>query len=154
MDKVSVIETYDADGKEWGISLDGPNPHPDKYFTMPSKSAAMELANLINQPAASPVREAAENILHLHLCEQEGLQSGQPTPQMWMEAVDKLSEALAARTEGDGEGEGERHFWPYESLRNEIAELKKQLGEQEKIKEGMQLTIDSLIANNDERNSK
>jgi hypothetical protein len=69
-----------------------------------------------------------------------------------LKAMRELEESLAARTEGDGEGE--RHFWPYESLRNEIAELKKQLGEQEKIKEGMQLTIDSLIANNDERNSK
>jgi hypothetical protein len=38
--------------------------------------------------------EAANNILHLHLCEEEGLSSGRPTPIQWMEAVDKLSEAL------------------------------------------------------------
>lgn len=35
--------------------------------------------------------EAANNLLHLHSCEQEGLASGQPTPQQWMEAVEKLS---------------------------------------------------------------
>jgi hypothetical protein len=38
--------------------------------------------------------EAAENLLHLHLCEQEGLLSGKPTREQWLTAVDKLSEAL------------------------------------------------------------
>lgn len=40
------------------------------------------------------LRKASEEILHLHLCEQEGLSSGQPTPKQWIEAVNKLSEAL------------------------------------------------------------
>jgi len=38
--------------------------------------------------------EASELLLHYHLCEQEGVGSGQPTPAEWLEAVDKLSEAL------------------------------------------------------------
>ena len=37
---------------------------------------------------------AALQILHLHLCEQEGIGSGQPTPKQWLDAVDKLSKAL------------------------------------------------------------
>ena len=37
---------------------------------------------------------AASQVLHLHLCEQEGIVSGQPTPKQWLEAVDKLSKAL------------------------------------------------------------
>ena len=37
---------------------------------------------------------AAGEILHLHLCEQEGLSSGQPSPKQWIEAVNKLSESI------------------------------------------------------------
>lgn len=39
--------------------------------------------------------EAATNLRDLHLAEQEGLLSGKPTRQQWLEAVDKLSDALA-----------------------------------------------------------
>lgn len=41
------------------------------------------------------LREAAKELLHLHSCEQEGLQSGKPTFEMWFNAVNKLSEAIA-----------------------------------------------------------
>lgn len=37
---------------------------------------------------------AAKQIVHLHLCEQEGIGSGQPTPKQWLDAVDKLYKAL------------------------------------------------------------
>lgn len=37
---------------------------------------------------------AATQIVHLHLCEQEGIGSGQPTPKQWLDAVDKLSKAI------------------------------------------------------------
>ena len=40
------------------------------------------------------LREKANNLLHLHLCEMEGLQSGQPSKQDWMQAIDELSETL------------------------------------------------------------
>jgi hypothetical protein len=40
------------------------------------------------------IKQALERLVHLHLCEQEGLSSGQPTPEMWMEAVNQASEAL------------------------------------------------------------
>jgi hypothetical protein len=38
--------------------------------------------------------EAAKELLHLHLCEQEGIGSGQPTRIQWLTAVDNISEAL------------------------------------------------------------
>lgn len=38
--------------------------------------------------------KASKEILHLHLCEQEGMASGKPTPEMWLKAVDKLAEAI------------------------------------------------------------
>lgn len=47
-----------------------------------------------SQGRESGVREALEGLVHLHLCEQEGLLSGKPTPEMWFEAVNKASEAL------------------------------------------------------------
>ena len=43
---------------------------------------------------AKELVEASKEILHLHLCEQEGLSSGQPTRNQWLEAVDNLSQAL------------------------------------------------------------
>jgi hypothetical protein len=43
--------------------------------------------------------DAAKHILHLHLCEQEGLSSGQPTRTQWLEAVDNLSGAITAEEE-------------------------------------------------------
>lgn len=45
------------------------------------------------------LKEAAEKLLHLHLCEQEGLLSGKPTPKQWIEAVNKLSDALNSKQE-------------------------------------------------------
>lgn len=38
--------------------------------------------------------KVAKALLHLHICEQEGLASGQPTPKEWLQAVDNLSELL------------------------------------------------------------
>ena len=41
---------------------------------------------------------ASEEILHLHLCEMEGILSGLPTKEQWLKAVDKLTEALKGET--------------------------------------------------------
>jgi len=40
------------------------------------------------------LRQPAAELLHLHLCEQEGVVSGQPTPKQWLKAVDELAKAL------------------------------------------------------------
>jgi hypothetical protein len=74
--------------------------HPDGYIPeYVFGDIAAEIAALI---ASSPsgengdkMLEAAKQILDLHVCEMEGLSSGQPTPTEWMNAVDKLSEAIS-----------------------------------------------------------
>lgn len=48
-----------------------------------------------SQENGAELLEAAKQILDLHVCEMEGLSSGQPTPTEWMNAVDKLSEAIS-----------------------------------------------------------
>jgi len=40
------------------------------------------------------LREALKELVHLHGCEQEGLLSGQPTPEQWYKAVEKAEQAL------------------------------------------------------------
>lgn len=47
------------------------------------------------QAAFEQVCEKANHVAMLHMCEQEGITSGMPTPQEWMDAVDALHEALA-----------------------------------------------------------
>lgn len=55
---------------------------------------AGNLAQKYNIEAIEDLIESSKTILEYHLCEQEGIGSGQPTPKQWLEAVDKLSEAL------------------------------------------------------------
>jgi hypothetical protein len=38
--------------------------------------------------------EALKELVHLHGCEQEGLLSGQPTPEQWYKAVEKAEVAI------------------------------------------------------------
>ena len=40
------------------------------------------------------LREALEKLVHLHNCEQEGIESGKPTPGQWIEAVKNAEDAL------------------------------------------------------------
>lgn len=43
---------------------------------------------------SNEIREALEELVHLHGCEQEGLQSGRPTPEQWLNAINKAHDAL------------------------------------------------------------
>ena len=45
------------------------------------------------------VRRSAKLLIDYHLAEQEGISSGQPTPQEWMKAVDDLYNAISALPE-------------------------------------------------------
>lgn len=38
--------------------------------------------------------KAFDYLLHLHNCEQEGIESGQPTPEMWFKAVEDAEKSL------------------------------------------------------------
>lgn len=42
----------------------------------------------------SKITESLTELVHLHACEQEGLQSGKPTPEQWFNAVNKAHDAL------------------------------------------------------------
>ena len=41
-----------------------------------------------------PIIDALEHLVFLHGCEQEGLESGMPTPEQWEQAVDAAHRAL------------------------------------------------------------
>lgn len=77
----TVFNDYDCEYWEW---LDESNP----ATLQPSweRGEAAKESDLVI---------TAKELLHLHLCEQEGMLSGKPTRQQWLEAVDKLSEALS-----------------------------------------------------------
>jgi len=45
------------------------------------------------------IREALQNLVHLHMCEQEGIESGQPTSEQWFKAVEDAEEALRKEQE-------------------------------------------------------
>jgi hypothetical protein len=51
------------------------------------------IADLIEQSPS--LYHALAKLVHLHGCEQEGLSSGKPTPQQWMDAINEASAALA-----------------------------------------------------------
>ena len=38
--------------------------------------------------------ESFDYLLHLHNCEMEGIESGQPTPEQWFKAVEDAEKAL------------------------------------------------------------
>lgn len=44
--------------------------------------------------AAPDMLEALQELVHLHLCEQEGVSSGQPSAAQWLQAVDKAEIAI------------------------------------------------------------
>jgi hypothetical protein len=49
---------------------------------------------ILSREAQAGILAALKELVHLHLCEQEGLSSGMPTKQQWLEAVDAASEAI------------------------------------------------------------
>jgi len=51
--------------------------------------------------AAPDLLEALENLVFLHTCEQEGIESGQPTPEEWYTAVNAAEKAIQ-KAKGDG----------------------------------------------------
>ena len=49
------------------------------------------------------IREALQNLVYLHAREQEGVESGQPTPEQWFKAVEDAEEALRKEQEQEQE---------------------------------------------------
>jgi len=49
------------------------------------------------------IKEALQNLVYLHACEQEGIESGQPTSEQWFKAVEDAEEALRKEQEQEQE---------------------------------------------------
>ena len=59
--------------------------------------ASHEVAEVTKQ--RDELLEALKELVHLHGCEQEGLLSGQPTPEQWFKAVEKAELAITKTEE-------------------------------------------------------
>jgi hypothetical protein len=49
---------------------------------------------MIQQNYSEAVLGALKKLVHLHMCEQEGIASGMPTKEQWFEAVDEATKAI------------------------------------------------------------
>ena len=75
-----------------------------RYYREDVTLKAMELSE---QPPSELLKqrdellEALKELVHLHMCEQEGLLSGQPTPEQWLKAVEKAEMVINKAEEKD-----------------------------------------------------
>ena len=73
-----------------------PDSHPGRIILYGSQSSTEEnKANLVLAASAPDLLSSLQYLVHLHMCEQEGLSSGQPTAIQWLTAVDNASEAIS-----------------------------------------------------------
>ena len=63
-----------------------------------SRSHGRTLSNNEAAEIMNELFEALEELLFLNSCEEEGISSGQPTPEQWRKAFDKASRARAKAT--------------------------------------------------------
>jgi hypothetical protein len=73
------------------VESSAPVPHPSNTNTV-----LLDLATKPVEctPGESNIRKALENLVHLHMAEQEGIDFGRPTPDQWLDAVEEAVEAL------------------------------------------------------------
>lgn len=60
-------------------------------------------ANATLAATAPELLEVLKQLVHLHMCEQEGIASGMPTANQWLKAVDEAAKAIA-KAEGRSNG--------------------------------------------------
>lgn len=65
-------------------------------------SEAKEETALIKSKA-DKLAGSTKLLLHYHICEQEGILSGQPTPAQWFDSVNNLANALSEYKGGENE---------------------------------------------------
>ena len=86
---------------KWGCRTIPSHDFTDDKYEDKSKELLSDLTALISEGYVEKakydeavrqrdeLREALKELVHLHGCEQEGLLSGQPTPEQWYKAVEK-----------------------------------------------------------------
>lgn len=78
----------------WSVECHWPDTIAIAPFIRDAYKEGEAEANAKLIAAAPDLLEALERLVHLHLCEQEGLSSGQPSPEDWHEAVERASQAI------------------------------------------------------------
>ncbi len=67
------------------------------FFIQFEDGSQIELTEVLaeyHKAASKDLLEALQRLVHLHNCEMEGISSGQPTPEEWMDAINYGNEAL------------------------------------------------------------
>ena len=84
--------TYDLGYSTWIIDVIEDKEQLVAFAIPDSKIESEANARLIS--AAPEMLEALQNLVFLHSCEQEGIDSAMPTRGQWMEAVSKAEKAI------------------------------------------------------------
>lgn len=84
--------TYDLGYSTWIIDVIDDKEQLVAFAIPDSKIESEANARLIS--AAPEMLEALQNLVFLHSCEQEGIDSAMPTRGQWMEAVSKAEKAI------------------------------------------------------------
>ena len=97
------MKTFKGTKGEWKYQVNAgrilfTNPNMDLWFKQSdnnfdnTKDEVLANAKLI--ASAPELLEALSELIYLHACEQEGISSGQPTFQQWIEATEKGQKAI------------------------------------------------------------
>lgn len=103
--KIGVIDKpagpnvwHESPGDQEAFDKDTAVPNAPESPQPPVPCTPNEIAcyNLIadQDKKIKSLTEALTELVHLHACEQEGLQSGRPTPEQWFNAINKAHDAL------------------------------------------------------------
>lgn len=75
------------------IVFSGRNNHVAQVLQQQTSSETEANIDLI--ASAPDLLNALKQLVHLHMCEQEGIQSGMPTAKQWLKAVDEAATVIA-----------------------------------------------------------
>lgn len=84
--------TYDLGYSTWIIDVIDDKEQLVAFAIPDSKIESEANARLIS--AAPEMLEALQNLVFLHSCEQEGIDSAMPTRGQWMDAISKAEKAI------------------------------------------------------------
>lgn len=87
-----MVCTYDLGYSTWIIDVIDDKEQLVAFAIPDSKIESEANARLIS--AAPEMLEALQNLVFLHSCEQEGIDSAMPTRGQWMDAISKAEKAI------------------------------------------------------------